>query len=223
MHGFKGFAEKNGGSALYLDEELVLQKEVREEVIFWGSVYGSRFVEMPDNSLTSESAYRTWCWKTSGMMPEKRNTREFDKYIRPRMEAAEVRESLPGTEYGAEVDAAIEDVLRAYCKSLVCIDDGEEIKINDIWLETLDEKRGLEVVLKIKWLMKRINERESYGNTEGKIKRKDVCKRLVYWGRKVGDREASINRHRSAYALPLACLEEGFDAIQIRKANGGPG
>ena len=91
---YNEFAQDNGASILYLDENLILQKEVREEIVFWGSIYGSKFVEMPDHAFTSESAYRTWCWKTTGMMPEKRTPREFDKYMRPRMEKAAVRQGL---------------------------------------------------------------------------------------------------------------------------------
>jgi hypothetical protein len=108
---FNEFAQQNGASILHLDENLILQKEIREETIFWGSVYGSEFVEMPEKAFTSESAYRTWCLKTTGMMPGKRTPTKFDKYIRPPIEKATIREILPGTEYGVEVEEAIEDAL----------------------------------------------------------------------------------------------------------------
>ena len=96
---------------LHLDENLILQKELKEETVFWGSVYGSEFVEVPDTAFTSEVAYRTWCWKATGMMPEKRGSNPFDKYIRAKMIEASVRPTLPGSEYGAEVDDAIECLL----------------------------------------------------------------------------------------------------------------
>src|SRR5215510_7808432 len=105
---FNEFAKNNGASALHVDENLILQKELKEEIVFWGSVYGSEFVEMPDNALTSENEYRKWCWKTTGMMPEKRSPKEFDKYVRPRMLEAQTRATLAGMEYGGNVDDAIE-------------------------------------------------------------------------------------------------------------------
>jgi hypothetical protein len=218
---FNAFAKKNNASVLQFDEELVLQKEQREEIIFWGSAYGSEFVEMPDNAFTSEPAYRTWCWKTTGLMPRKRTPQVFDDYIRPRMEAAEVRKSLAGTEYGIEVDDAIEGAVATFINRIKNLDSGGDWQRGDagMWVETVDESRGLEVVIRIKWLMERINLRESVGNTEGKIKRKDVCKRLVRYGRQIGDRGASINRHRSAYALPLEFLDGGFEALIVRNPN----
>jgi hypothetical protein len=108
---------------------------------------------------------------------------------------------------------------------LKCVDEGDDVEksVNGVWLETVDPARGLELVIRIKWLMQRINERESHGNTEGRIKRKDVCKRLVHYGRKIGDRGASINRHRCAYALPLEFVEGGFDVIEIRNGAGNSG
>jgi hypothetical protein len=222
MHGFNEFAQQNGGSILHLDEELILQKEVREEIIFWGSVYKSEFVEMPDSAFTSETAYRTWCWKITGMMPEKRSAKEFDKYIRPRMEAATVRASLPGTEYGAEVDAAIEGVLGTHVRNPKNLDEGAEWARGDlVWLETVDANRGIEVIIRIKGLMQRINTWEASGGTEGKIKRKDVCKRLVHYGRQVGDRECGVNRLRCTYALPRSFLEGGFEGLEYDVRDNG--
>jgi hypothetical protein len=216
MHGFNEFAKQNGGSILHLDEDLILQKEVREEIIFWGSVYNSEFVEMPDSAFTSETAYRTWCWKTTGMMPPKRGTNAFDKYMRERMAGAATRASLPGTEYGAEVDAAIEGVLSTYTRNLKNLDEGAEWTRGDagVWLETVDADRGIEVIIRIKWLMQKINTWESSGDTEGKVKRKDVCKRLVHYGRQVGDRECGVNRLRCTYALPRSFLEVGFEGLE---------
>jgi hypothetical protein len=212
---FNKFAQENGASVLYLDENLQLQYENREEVVFWGSVYGSDFREMPDNALTSENEYRKWCWKTTKMMPKRRTAAVFDDYVRPRMMQASVRETLAGTEYGAEIDDAVEAVLGFYrgCKDL---DDGGEWSKGDwIWIETLpDSKCGAEVIIKIKGLMEKINARESIGLTEGKIKRKDVCKRLVHYGRQVDDRGGSINRLRNAYALPARLLYYGFEAAE---------
>jgi hypothetical protein len=83
-----------------------------------------------------------------------------------------------------------------------------------LWLETIDQSRGQEVVIKVNTLMKKINSFESVGNTEGKIKRRDVCKRLVHYGRQVGGRNASPNRLRCAYALPIEFLDGGFEALQ---------
>ena len=93
--GFNKFAMDNGASPLHLDENLILQKESREEIIFWGSVYGSEFIEMPDNAFTSEPAYRTWCWKTTGMMPKKKGTVGFDDYIRTKMLEATIKPGFP--------------------------------------------------------------------------------------------------------------------------------
>jgi hypothetical protein len=83
-----------------------------------------------------------------------------------------------------------------------------------MWVETLDSHHGPEVIIKIKALMKKINDRAFVGQTEGRIRRKDVCKRLVRYGRQVDDREASVNRLRNAYALPLGFLDEGFDSLK---------
>ena len=138
---YNEFAQDNGASILYLDENLILQKEVREEIVFWGSIYGSKFVEMPDHAFTSKSAYRTWCWKTTGMMPEKRTPREFDKYMRPRMEKAAVRQGLPGTEYGIEVDEAIEGALAFAIRNPPNLDNGGAVSPGDwVWLETIDQR-----------------------------------------------------------------------------------
>jgi hypothetical protein len=46
------------------------------------------------------------------------------------------------------------------------------------------------------------------------IKRGDVCKRLVHYGRQVADRDGSVERLRCAYALPIEVLESGFDAVK---------
>jgi hypothetical protein len=51
---YNEFMKENGGSGLYMDENLVLEREIREEIVFWGSVYHSKFVEMPDNAFVSE-------------------------------------------------------------------------------------------------------------------------------------------------------------------------
>ena len=71
--------------------------------------------------------------------------------------------------------------------------------------------------------MEKINAREAVGNTEGKIKRRDVCKRLLFYGRQVGDRDASVNRWRCAYALPIGFLDGGFETLhkQTREATNG--
>jgi hypothetical protein len=213
---FNDFAAKHGASLLHVDENLILQKEIREEVVFWGSVYDSDFVEMPDSAFTSEAAYRTWCWKTTGIMPEKRaSPREFDKYIRTKMIEATTREVLPGTEYGAEVESVIEEILLFNLKWIVSRPEGCDWKEGDwVWIETIDESRGEEIIIRIKPFMQKINIWEARGNTEGKIKRRDVCKRLVHYGRKVDDREGSVNRLRSAYALPEAFREGGFEALK---------
>jgi hypothetical protein len=217
---FNAFAKKNNASVLQFDEELILQKEMREEIIFWGSVYGSEFVEMPDNAFTSEPAYRMWCWKTTGMMPRKRTPQVFDDYIRPRMEAAAIRKSLAGTEYGVEVDDAIESALSTHVsmRCLKDLDSGAELQRGDagVWVETVDGSRGREVIIRIKWLMEKLSLREMVGNTEVKIKRKDVCKRLVHYGRQVGGRDAAVNRHRCAYALPIEFLDGGFEALHTQ-------
>jgi hypothetical protein len=50
---FNQFAQQNGASVLHQDENLILQKELKEETVYWGSVYGCDFVEMPDTVPTS--------------------------------------------------------------------------------------------------------------------------------------------------------------------------
>jgi hypothetical protein len=215
---FNQFAQEHGASALVTDENLILQKELKEEIVFWGSVYGSDFVEMPDHAFTSEAAYRTWCWKTTGMMPAKRSPGEFDKYIRPRMLDAETRGTLVGMEYGVQIDDAIEEILGRYIRDIKSVDNGWEwIPGTVMWCETVDENRGEEVIVRIKELMRRISTLQSVGVTEGKIKRGDVCKRLVHYGRQVAGRGASVNRLRCAYALPLEFLEGGFEALNTQK------
>jgi hypothetical protein len=178
---FNQFAQERGASTLYIDENLILQKELKEEIVFWGSVYGSAIVEMPDNALTSENEYRKWCWKTTGMMPEKRSAKEFDKYVRPRMLEAKVRATLAGMEYGAHIDDVIEEVLSRYVRNIKSVNNGWEWMPGTVmWCETVDESRGEEVIIRIKELMKRINHVQSTGITEGRIKRGEVCKRLVH-------------------------------------------
>jgi hypothetical protein len=111
------------------------------------------------------------------------------------MEEARTRESMPGTEFGIEVDEAIEGAVTFAIRDPKNLDAGCEVSPGDwVWLETIDQKRGLEVVIRIKTLMEKINLRESMGNTEGKIKRRDVCKRLLFYGRQVGDRAASVQQ-----------------------------
>jgi hypothetical protein len=215
---FNQFVQGNGGNVLYLDENLILQKELREETVFWGSVYGSAFVPMPDTAFTSESAYRTWCWKITGMMPAKRVPAVFDQYIRPKMLAAEVRPTLPGTEFGIEIEEAIEHIFgyaRGGLRDLDELGAGAWSKSMLLWVETIPGSgNGKELIIKINELMKRILEMESHGNTHCKIKRTDVCQRLVRYGRQVADRNGSINRLRSTYALPIVILYDGFDAVR---------
>src|SRR5262249_37620060 len=148
---FNQFAQERGASTLYIDENLILQKELKEEIVFWGSVYGSAFVEMPDNALTSENEYRKWCWKTTGMMPEKRSAKEFDKYVRPRMLDAQVRATLAGMEYGAHIDDVIEEILSRYVRNIMSVDNGWEwIPGTVMWCETVDQNQGEEVIVRIK-------------------------------------------------------------------------
>jgi hypothetical protein len=146
---YNDYVKQNGGSVLHLDEMLVLQKEIREETVFWGSVYGSAFVEMPEKAFTSEAAYRTWCWKTTGLMPEKRTPTEFDKYFRPIIFAATERLTLAGTEYGVEVEDAIEECLASRLKTIQSVDNGADVDGLCVWVETIDDKRGPEVIIRI--------------------------------------------------------------------------
>jgi hypothetical protein len=212
---FNQFVHQNGGSVLYLDENLVLQKEVREEIVFWGSVYQHEFVEMPDNALTSEGEYRKWCWKHTGFMPKKRTPAVFDDYIRPKMMEAVERVSLPGTEYGVEVEDAIELATETRRLKAKDLDAGDEWSGEWLWVETLDERMGQEVVIRLKGLMKVLLGMESVGTTEGKIKRRDVCRCLIKYGRQVAGRDASVNRLRCAYALPIGFLDGGFDGVRV--------
>jgi hypothetical protein len=217
---FNQFAQQNGASVLYQDENLVMQKELKQEIVYWGSVYGSEFVEMPDNVPTSEPAYRTWCWKSmgTGMMPAKRSPTEFDKYIRPKMLAASARPTLAGTEYGAEVEDAMDSIFeysRGIAKDLDEKGVGAWFRGDMLLVETLpDSTNGKELIIKIKPFMRKINTFESFGKTQGHIKRSDVCKRLAHYGRQIAGRDASVERLRCAYALPIEVLYEGFDAVE---------
>ena len=149
------------------------------------------------------------------MMPEKRSAKEFDKYVRPRMLEAKVRATLAGMEYGAAIDDVIEEVLSRYTRNVKSVDQGWEWMPGTVmWCETVDKGRGEEVIIRIKELMKRINHVQSTGLTEGRIKRGDVCKRLVHYGRQVDGRDASVNRWRCAYALPMGFLEGGFEVLE---------
>jgi hypothetical protein len=217
---FNQFAQQNGGSVLHQDENLILQKELKEELVFWGSVYGSDFVEMPDTAFTSEAAYRTWCWKTTGMMPEKKGN-AFDKYIRTKMLEATVRPTLPGTEYGAEVEDAMERLLelgRNAERANIDLDEagaGRWSRGMSYWIETLpDSGNGQELIIRVKPFMRQLNYMESRGSTQGHILRREVCKRLAHYGRQISGRDGSVERYRCAYALPLAVLYEGFDAVK---------
>jgi hypothetical protein len=197
---FNQFAQQHGASILHQEESLILQKELGEEIAFWGSVYGSEFVEMPENALTSENEYRKWCWKHTGMMPEKRTPKEFDKYIRPRMIEATIRPILAGSEYGIEIEDAIEAIfeLHQHEKAVPDLDEegaGRWSRGLMFWFETLpDSVNGAELIIKIKPLMRLLNTRESVGLTQGKIRRKDVLKRLAYYGRQVDDRNGGVER-----------------------------
>jgi len=130
---------------------------------------------------------------------------------------AEVRETLAGMEYGGNVDDAIEEILLRYVRNIKSVDKGWEWDGSVMWCETVDENRGEEVIVRVKGLMRRINTLQSAGQTEGKIKRLDVCKRLLHYGRQVAGREASVNRLRCAYALPIEFLEGGFEALNTHK------
>jgi hypothetical protein len=219
---YEDMVKKYGASILGRDENLKLEKENRREVIFWGSVYGSEFSQMPDTALTSEAEYRKWCWKKTGMMPEKRGPAPFDKYVRSCMVMAATREVMPGGEYGVEVEDAIEEVLAIQMKSIKCLnaENWEQRYTGEtVWVETVDPDRGEEIIVRINKLMKLVNTRESFGNTQGKFTRRDVIERVVYYGRQVAGREGSINRLRCTYALPITYLEGGekgcggFDGI----------
>jgi hypothetical protein len=84
-----------------------------------------------------------------------------------------------------------------------------------VWIETLPEsKNGKELVIKIKPFMRRLNYREAHGNTEGKIKRKEVCKRLAYYGYQIEGRDGTVERLRCAYALPIMVKYEGLEAAK---------
>jgi hypothetical protein len=169
---FNQFVHQNSGSVLYLDENLILEKELRQEIIFWGSIYGGEFREMPENAVTSENEYRKWCWKTTGFMPKRRTAGVFDDYIRPRMVSATARAVLPGTDYGAEVDDAIEVVLKIHSRNCKNLDTGGVWEQGDwVWVETLpDSTCGQEAIIRIQGLMRRLGYRESIGQTEGKVK-----------------------------------------------------
>jgi hypothetical protein len=131
---------------------------------------------------------------------------------------------LAGSEFGAEIDDAIEHVLE-FSRNLPDLDElgvGHWKREVAMWFETLsDSTVGKELIIKIKPFMRKLNEREAVGNTQGKMKRKDVMKRLAHYGRQVDDREGSVERLRSAYALPHMVLYEGFDAVRYPEKGGG--
>jgi hypothetical protein len=218
MSNVNDFIVKNGGSILNLEDDLVIEVELREkERIYWGSVYGGEYVEMPPEALVSESAYRKWCVRTSPMVPEKRPQSKFEAYIRVRIANAQVREVLPGTEYGIEVEETIDECTALPRRSVRDVDAGAEWS-NDIWcwIETVDERIGQEVIIKIDGLMKIISKREYFSNTEVKVVRRMVAQRLEHYGRHLG-RGESRNRLRSAYVLPIEFLDGGLKSLRERE------
>ena len=222
VDGYNKFVKDNGGPTLDMAEDLILQKEFKgTETVWWGSVYGCPFMRMPDSTRVLERAYRIWCSKTpAARMPAKKG--DFDNYIRTRMLEAEVREPSAGTEWGVEVEAAIENVLFYTRSSIHDLDEegvGVWTKALIFWVETIPGSgKGKELIVRINELIERISDAWKGSISQGKITRDDVADLLKRYGRQVSDRTGSVNRLRSAYALPIEILYDGFDAI-----NGGPG
>jgi hypothetical protein len=210
---FNEYAKQNGASILLMDEDLKLEKVAGDEVVFYGSVYGSPFKEIPDSAFTSEPGYRTWCWKTTGMMPAKRNPAVFDQYIRPRMIEAVVREPLTGLEDGSVIGDMVLSVLLYHyvsgkARNFDCDEENKELTRSEwCFVETRPESTcGPEFFLKITGLAERLTDLSRQGHTEVRFERKPVCKWLAKNGRQCG-REASPNRVRSTYAIPVTLIE----------------
>ncbi|PWT92059.1 MAG: hypothetical protein C5B54_04150 [Acidobacteria bacterium] len=75
-----------------MHDDLILEKELKDGgYVFWGSVFGSEFVKVPSTVFTSERAYRNWCLKTSGKIPEQRGSYMHSDYIRSCLSVARDR------------------------------------------------------------------------------------------------------------------------------------
>jgi hypothetical protein len=199
---------------LDMDDNFIMQKELKgAETVWWGSVYGCEFTRMPDSTRVLERAYRVWCSKTpAAMMPQKKG--DFDTFIRSRMLAAEIRETAAGTESGVEVEEAIEHVLNYTRKGIHDLDEegvGVWTRGYVCWIETLPgSDNGKELIVRIHELIDRITDLWKGSMAHSKITREDVADVLKKYGRQVSGRNGSVNRLRSAYALPLQILHDGF-------------
>lgn len=73
-----------------MSENLLLQTSRGKNglFVFYGSINGSKFVKVPVKVFTSQRAYRSWCFKTAGHIPERRSPAEYDLFIRQQMARA---------------------------------------------------------------------------------------------------------------------------------------
>jgi hypothetical protein len=202
----------NGGSILQMDEDLRLKYEQRKERVYWASVYGSEYRKVPKGFFhTTQNVYRDFCVAVGGMMPKKRQSVEFDQYLRERLAEATVMETLPGMEEGAIVRHAIFSVIsRVHAKS--CDYDDLERKVphvsrgDPVFFETRKEGPGFkEIFVRINWLMEGMTHLQSLAQFERRINREEVVDCLMAIGRDPYPATGvSPRRLRSTYPIPYS-------------------
>jgi hypothetical protein len=125
---YNKFVAANGGSIMDMDEDLRLKYEDKKERVYWASVYGSNYHKVSKGFFhKTQSVYRDFCVAVAGMLPKTRNAVEFDMYLRQRLAAATVMETLPGMEEGAIVGHAIMRAIDRFYKKICDYDDPDRL------------------------------------------------------------------------------------------------
>jgi hypothetical protein len=204
------FMREHGAKREFYDEGLKFRYKNKDLHEFTASIYGLDYREFPPKALISEPAYLQWCAQISNMIPTKRG-KDFLQYIRDRLTEAEEEEIPPNMEEGAEVENLLLCILKNQMWNARNFDKEQENQelISGEWMfmETADDSKcGLEVYIKLNGFMAGVTYQKANGNTETKLTRKEVVAWLRAHGRCL-NREATVNRRRSAYVLPYEFLK----------------
>lgn len=217
MNEYNEYAKTHGIKKEFWEEGLQFRYQNKSLREYSASIYGLAFQAFPVTAFTSEAVYLQWCIQVSGMMPLSRG-KEFKQYMRDRLAEAVEEEIPPNTEEGIEVGIVVLRMLYNEIKRCRNFDEEQEnVQLEPgewIFLETVEEARGLEVFIKYEGLGAKIMHEVSVGNTETKLARKDVVKWMLAHGRYY-NRMASVNRRRSAYVLPID-LVKNFEVFAPR-------
>jgi hypothetical protein len=229
MTNFNEFAKAHGAKLDVFHEDRKFRYQNKSLRYYTASIFGLPFVDFPVAAFTNQRSYQQWCVQVCGVMPSGRKAAEFEQYIQARLAEAEEVEIPPDMEEGSEVGAVILNIVKNYthnCRDFdIKGDDPEGSDADDrlfsgewLFVETIEgSKCGKEVFIRVRGLMAKITWENSNGNTPSKITQKEVTDWLKGHGRYY-DREASKNRYRSAYVLPLKMVLE-HEIFPLREAN----